>query len=147
MRRLLVTASVAVVLLAGAGCSDDTPDAAVPSGAPSATAAVTSPSAGAVSPSGAAAGTAAPGGAVPQAGGNARSVCDAAIKSGATAVTSFARELGVMLRASADGDREAEEQAQRRAQAALDGWSTALREQAGRATDQRLRSALNDLAK
>jgi hypothetical protein len=153
MRRLLATATIGAVLLLGAGCSgpgDRTDDAAAP--------AASSP-AGAATGSGATGGPGGgtgPGGAgVPgdtgtsspeaPAGGNAASVCDAAVKASSTAGTEFVRELGTMLQAGGKGDNAAADAAERGAQKALDRWADAMEQQADRATDARLRTVLDEI--
>ncbi|MGV9215263.1 hypothetical protein ACTFTM_25670 [Micromonospora sp. RB23] len=129
MRRLLARTLLVVVLVAGAGCSDGRSGGAGPTGA-----AGGSGSTGPV-------GTPLGGGA---AGGDAQ-VCAEARRAGVTAVREYVEELGRMMAAVGAGDTVTADAARTRAQGALAGWRTALREQGARAADAQLRTLLSDL--
>lgn len=150
MRRLLVTAAIAAVLLTtacsgerdgvpsgspatGAGSSTGTPPSGVPGTA--------GPGTGAPSPGPGGS----PGGDNAPAGGNAREVCDAATKASADSVRTFIEELGKSLQATGANDTAGAEAAQRKAEQALQDWGDAMREQAGRATDARLKAVLTEI--
>ncbi|MDW5327341.1 hypothetical protein [Plantactinospora sp. KLBMP9567] len=142
MRRLLVTAAIAAALFAAAGCSGERDGAAAPgpSGSPSAGA----PSSGAATPG------ASPGGSpavdTSPAGGNGKEVCAAATKAATSSVQTFVSELGKSLQAASTGDTAGAQAAQRKAEAALQTWGTAMREQSARATDERLKTVLAEIA-
>ncbi|MFB9235885.1 hypothetical protein ACFFWC_10050 [Plantactinospora siamensis] len=146
MRRLPAVAAVAVALFATAvaGCSGGSQPTAAPGGTagPASTGAA---SAGPTGPAGGA-GTPAPG--TPQvtvtatAGGNAGQVCDAAVTAGSEAAVTFVNELSKQLQASSAGDAKTAETARQNAQAALNRWSAALKQQSDRATDAQLKAAL-----
>ncbi|MDQ7902912.1 hypothetical protein RB614_00055 [Phytohabitans sp. ZYX-F-186] len=150
MSRSPLLAVVVALVLAGAGCSADRPDAS-----PSASAPVapdpTSAAPGGGSPGGASPGGASPGGASPgvtetgPAAGNAKQVCADAMAAGGKGVTTFLAELGNMLNAAGKGDGKAEYEARQKAEAALATWSNAMKEQAAKATDGRLRTLLNEI--
>ncbi|MDG4783316.1 hypothetical protein O7614_27025 [Micromonospora sp. WMMD961] len=126
MRRLLAVTALVTVL---AGCSADRPEGV----RPTPTGASTSSS----GPSGMPAG----GGAA----GDATGVCAAAQQASTTAVRTYVAELGRMVAAVGAGDSSAAEVARGRAEAALDGWRTELREHSDRATDPQLKTMLTDL--
>ncbi|MEU7929652.1 hypothetical protein [Micromonospora sp. NPDC049801] len=126
MRRLLARTLLVAVLLASAGCSDDRSGGAGPTGG-------SAPTGPAATPLG--------GGAT---GGDAR-VCAEARRAGTTAVREYVEELGQMVAAVGAGDTVTADAARTRAQAALAGWRTALREQRAQATDAQLRTLLSDL--
>ncbi|MGI5148146.1 hypothetical protein ACQEVC_17525 [Plantactinospora sp. CA-294935] len=142
MRRLLVTAAIAAALFAAAGCSGERDGAAAPgpSGGPSAGA----PSSGAATPG------ASPGGSpavdTSPAGGNGKEVCEAATKAATSSVQTFVSELGKSLQAASTGDTAGAQAAQRKAEAALQTWGNAMREQSARATDERLKTVLAEIA-
>ena len=79
------------------------------------------------------------------AGGDAPQVCAAAQQAGTTAVRTYVAELGRMVAAVGAGDSSTAEAARGRAEAALDGWRTELREQSEQATDPQLKTLLTDL--
>lgn len=122
MRRLLARTLMMVVLLAGAGCSDDRSGGAGPTG------------------SGGSTGTP-----VGQVVGGDVQVCAEARRAGATAVREYVEELGRVVAAVGAGDTVTADAARTRAQAALAGWRAALREQRAQATDAQLRTLLSDL--
>ncbi|SCG38629.1 hypothetical protein GA0070609_0607 [Micromonospora echinaurantiaca] len=128
MRRLLAITVVATALLVPAGCAADR--TAVGPVTPAA-------SAGALTSGPVASGAA---------GGDATGACAAARQAGATAVTTYVEEVGRMLAAIGANDTATAETARRRAEAALTGWRTALRQQAERAADPQLKTLLADLA-
>ncbi|MGX7675744.1 hypothetical protein [Plantactinospora sp. DSM 117369] len=142
MRRLLVTAAIAAALFAAVGCSGERDGAAAPgpSGGPSAGA----PSSGAATP-----GTS-PGGSpavdTRPAGGNGREVCAAATEAATSSVQTFVSELGKSLQATSTGDSAGAQAAQRKAETALQTWGNAMREQSARATDERLKTVLAEIA-
>ncbi|GIG92808.1 hypothetical protein [Plantactinospora endophytica] len=145
MRRLLVTAAIAAALFAAAGCSGERDGAAAPD--PSARPSGGTPSSGAASPG------ATPGGAAGSpavdtspAGGNGKEVCEAATKASTSSVQTFVSELGKSLQAAGTGDTAGAQGAQRKAEAALQTWGTAMREQSARATDERLKGVLAEIA-
>ncbi|MFC8906416.1 hypothetical protein, partial [Micromonospora sp. NPDC057140] len=80
------------------------------------------------------------------AGGNAPEVCAAAQQASSAAVRTYVAELGKMIGAVGASDSATAEAARKRAEAALTGWRTALREQSVQATDPQLRTLLADLA-
>ncbi|WP_428963992.1 hypothetical protein [Micromonospora fluostatini] len=123
MRRLLATAVVPLVLLAGVGCSAD-PDPAPP---------------GPAAPAG-------PAVALPSAGASASQVCAAAQQAGTLAVQTYVDELGQMVAATGAEDAPGAQAARDRAGAALTGWRSALRELSTRATDPPLKTLLTDMA-
>ncbi|KXK63530.1 hypothetical protein AWW66_03050 [Micromonospora rosaria] len=125
MRRLLATAVVPLVLLAGVGCSTD-PDPAPPGADP-------------VAPVG-------PAVALPSAGASASQVCAAAQQAGTLAVQTYVDELGRMVAATGADDAPGAQAARDRAGAALTGWRSALRELSTRATDPPLKTLLTDMA-
>ncbi|GGM16349.1 MULTISPECIES: hypothetical protein [Micromonospora] len=121
MRRLLATALVPLALLAQAGCSADSDQ-----GRPAA--------------------SGAPVGAVPSVGASAAQVCAAAQQAGSVAVQTYVDELGRMMVATGASDTQGAEAARQRAEGALTGWRTTLRELSTRATDPPLRTLLTDMA-
>jgi hypothetical protein len=126
MRRLLARTLLVVVLLAGAGCSDDRSGGAGPTAGSGPTGPVVTPLGGGA------------------AGGDAR-VCAEARRAGATAVREYVEELGRMVAAAGAGDTATADAARTRAQAALAAWRAALREQGALAADAQLRTLLSDL--
>ncbi|MGW0214589.1 hypothetical protein ACWDXH_09355 [Micromonospora chokoriensis] len=126
MRRLLAVTVVATVLSGVVGCSTDRSGTAGPDVTRVAT---QSPASG---PAGSTA-------------GDAEQVCAAAQRASTTAVRTYVAELGRMVAAVGAGDSSAAEVARGRAEAALDGWRTELREQSERATDPQLKTMLTDL--
>ncbi|MGA4729676.1 hypothetical protein ACWEOS_09505 [Micromonospora taraxaci] len=127
MRRLLAVTAVVTVLSGAVGCSTG------PSGnvGPDVTRVATqSPASGPASSA---------------AAGDAEQVCAAAQRASTTAVRTYVAELGRMVAAVGAGDSTAAEVARGRAEAALDGWRTELREQSDRATDPQLKTMLTDL--
>ncbi|MEV0392606.1 hypothetical protein [Polymorphospora rubra] len=151
MRRLLAAAALAAALLVSAGCSGDEPSATPTPGG------TATPGTAAATPSVAPTGTPSDGGSAPgavptpgtsvaPAGGNAREVCETASKSAADSADTYITQLGAMLQAEAAGDTAGANTARTKAEAALKSWSTAMREQAGRATDARLKAVLEEIA-
>ncbi|BCB79394.1 hypothetical protein GCM10022251_21850 [Phytohabitans flavus] len=138
---------VVALVLAGAGCSADRP-AASPSASSGTSVAPDTTSGPAGQP-----GTADPSGAaVPPgtaetapAGGNAKQVCADAVAAGEKGVATFLAELGNMLAATGKGDGKAEYEARQKAEAALATWSQAMKDQAAKATDGRLRTVLTEI--
>ncbi|MFY1672663.1 hypothetical protein ACN27G_22290 [Plantactinospora sp. WMMB334] len=146
MRRLLVTAAIAAALFAAAGCSGERDGASGPG--PSAGPSSGAPATGATTPG---ASPGAPGGSpavvdTRPAGGNGREVCEAATKASTSSVQTFVSELGKSLQAAGTGDTAGAEAARRRAEAALQTWGNAMREQSARATDERLKTVLAEIA-
>ncbi|GAA3773506.1 hypothetical protein GCM10022225_71400 [Plantactinospora mayteni] len=145
MRRLLVTAAIAAALFAAAGCSGERDGAAAPgpSGGPSAGV----PSSGAGTPGASPGGPAgAPVVDTSPAGGNGKEVCADATKAASSSVQTFVSELGKSLQAAGTGDTAGAQAAQRKAEAALQTWGNAMREQSARATDERLKGVLAEIA-
>ncbi|MFF4876235.1 hypothetical protein [Micromonospora sp. NPDC000668] len=138
MRRLLAVTVLVTALSAGAGCSTDRPAGETTGGS--------DPAAGSGGASagstGTPAGSTGTGGA---AGGNATQVCAAAQQAGSTAVQTYVAELGQMIAAVGAGDSATAEAARRRAEAALTGWRTVLREQSAQAADPQLKTLLTDI--
>lgn len=134
MRRLLAASALTAAVLVAGGCSTDGTDTASP-GSSSAPGTSTSTSTASATPS---AGGSAAGG---QTSGNTREVCDAAQKSVDDAGTRFADAVKKV----AQGDAGAQ-QARADAKVIFADWATALRTQAGRATDPNLKSALETYA-
>ncbi|MGC4750261.1 hypothetical protein ACLQ28_32030 [Micromonospora sp. DT201] len=135
MRRLLAVTALVTVLFGAAGCSADRP-ATVGSGPTGVTTEGPAPAAGDTSPGAAA---------LPASGGAARGICAAAQQASTNAVRTYVAELGQMIAAVGAGDSSAAEAARRRAEAALAGWRTQLREQSERATDPQLKTLLTDI--
>ncbi|MGN9910921.1 hypothetical protein ACTMTJ_25515 [Phytohabitans sp. LJ34] len=79
------------------------------------------------------------------AAGNAKQVCADALAASGKGVTTFLAELGKMLKAAGEGDGKAEYEARQKAEAALATWSNAMKEQAAKATDGRLRTVLTEI--
>ncbi|MFC6021901.1 hypothetical protein ACFP2T_37790 [Plantactinospora solaniradicis] len=146
MRRLLVTAAAIAVLFTAAGCSAERDRA----GSPNSSGAEPSgrvPSSGAPSPGGTAPGpTGSPGTDTGPAGGNGKEVCEAATKASTTSVQTFVAELGKSLQAAGANDTAGAQAAQRKAEAALRTWGTAMQEQSAKATDARLKAVLAEIA-
>jgi ElaB/YqjD/DUF883 family membrane-anchored ribosome-binding protein len=136
-RSPLLTAVVALVL-AGAGCSADRESASPTSSPTQGVSAAPGPTSGAPG---------SPGGATETgpAAGNAKQVCADALAASGKGVTTFLAELGKMLKAAGDGDGKAEYEARQKAEAALATWSNAMKEQAAKATDGRLRTVLTEI--
>ncbi|MBM7490356.1 type IV secretory pathway TrbL component [Micromonospora luteifusca] len=137
MRRLLAVTALVTVLLGAAGCAADRPGAGA------------GPTGGTTGGSGPAAGVTYPGAtAMPASGGAAGvapQVCAAAQQASTTALQTYVAELGQMIAAVGAGDSGTAEAARRRAEAALAGWRTQLREQSERATDPQLKTLLTDI--
>jgi len=129
---------VVALVFAGAGCSADRLDTS-PSAAPSASVAP-DPTAGSPGSTGSPAVT----GTGPAAG-NAKQVCADAMAASGKGVTTFLAELGNMLKAAGEGNGKAEYEARQKAEAALATWSNAMKEQAAKATDARLRTVLTEI--
>jgi hypothetical protein len=140
MRRTPLLAVVVALLLAGAGCSADKPSApASASGSVSGGASV-APDPTVASPGGTPGATESG-----PAAGNAKQVCADALAASGKGVTTFLAELGNMLKAAGAGDGKAEYEARQKAEAALATWSNAMKEQAAKATDVRLRTVLTEI--
>ncbi|WP_460847213.1 hypothetical protein [Phytohabitans suffuscus] len=139
MTRAPLLAVVVAFVLLGAGCSADRP-AASPitsaSGGASAAPDAASPGPGGGSPGVTETGPAA---------GNAKQVCTDAMAASGKGVTTFLAELGNMLNAAGKGDGKGEYEARQKAEAALATWSNAMKEQAAKATDGRLRTVLTEI--
>jgi prophage DNA circulation protein len=140
MRRTLSVVAVVAALLVGAACSSERADVArgaARTGAPdggSASDSSPTPSAGAVAP------------VQSPAGGNAAEVCAAALETSTESATAYVSALVKSLEAATTGDTNKIAEAQRNAEAVLDSWSAELREQAAKATDERLKTVLIEVA-
>ncbi|WBB54571.1 hypothetical protein [Verrucosispora sp. WMMD573] len=140
MRRPLAVTVATAVLLVGAACSTERPDAGEPSASASTRVEVTTdPATPTLEPSAA---TPAPG----AAGGNAPEVCAAAQQASGDAGKKYVEQLAAMATATGAGDSADAQAAGRRAEAALSDWEKALRAQAARADDQRLKELLTELS-
>ncbi|MBQ1038477.1 MULTISPECIES: hypothetical protein [Micromonospora] len=128
MRRLFAVTALVTVL---AGCSADRPGSVGPGPT------VVTTGGSASGPSGVPASGAAAGGGT--------KVCVAAQQASTNAVRTYVAELGRMVAAVGAGDSSTAEAARGRAEAALDGWRTELREQSEQATDPQLKTLLTDL--
>jgi hypothetical protein len=139
---------IATILLLTAACSSERAD--VPAGVttPVATASadVSSDAASGASPGASASAPAGARGPDAPAGGNAKEVCAAVMQTSSESATAFVRELVKSLEAASKGDTTGAEAARKRADTVLDNWAAALREQATKATDERLKAALNEVA-
>ncbi|WP_405099796.1 hypothetical protein [Micromonospora sp. NBC_01412] len=132
MRRLLALTAAMAVLSVGVACSAERSGSEPgPSGSPPAAAGATPGAAG---------------GSLGPAGGNGPEVCAAAQQASGAAVRTYVAELGRMIGAVGANDSATAEAARKRAEAALAGWRTALRQQSARATDPQLKTLLADLA-
>lgn len=141
MSRTPLLVVVVALVFVGAGCSADKPSAsathsASPSGSASAAPDPTAASPGAGGPGVNETGPAA---------GNAKQVCADAMAASGKGVAAFLAELGNMLNAAGKGDGKAEYEARQKAEAALAAWSNAMKEQAAKATDGRLRTVLTEI--
>ncbi|WP_326556234.1 hypothetical protein [Micromonospora sp. NBC_01796] len=162
---VITTAALTAVLLIGSGCAAERPKSE--GQAPSGTAAPTvsgsaEPGAGASpgasgmpparsseAPGGATGGPgvpAPPPPALPPAGGNAKEVCAAALKTNTDLGTAFITEMVTVMQATSDGDTAAATAARGRAEKGLADWTAALRGHATKATDATLKSTLGELA-
>lgn len=139
MGRFPLLAVVVALVLAGAGCSADRPDAS-PSASASAGGASVAPD-----PTAAATGGSPGVTETGPAAGNAKQVCADALAASGKGVTTFLAELGNMLKAAGEGNGKAEYEARQKAEAALATWSNAMKEQAAKATDGRLRTVLTEI--
>lgn len=145
MRRLLVTAAAIAALFAVTGCSAERDGAAGPV-SPGSSPSGGVPSSGAATPSGATGATGSPDAETGPAGGNGKEVCAAATKASSESVQTFVGELGKSLQAASANNTAGAQTAQRKAEAALRTWGTAMREQSARATDPRLKAVLAEIA-
>ncbi|RKR87757.1 hypothetical protein BDK92_2049 [Micromonospora pisi] len=160
---VITTALLTAVLLAGSGCAAErprtegqapsattsadpgasTPGVPGPSGTPG-------PSNGAGAPSAGPGGPANPANPIPSvtgpAGGNAKEVCAAALKTNTDSGTAFVTDLMAMMQATGDGDTAAATAAKTRAERGLANWTSALKEHSSRASDPTLKSVLTELA-
>jgi|GEM_PF-3008218 hypothetical protein len=147
MRRLLATVALAAALVTPAACASERDGVGAPppsgTGTPSDTSASEAPATGA--PESGPTQPPSVAGAPSPAGGNAKEVCEAATTASAEHVRVFVEELGKSLQANAAKDAAAARAAQRRAEEALRAWSSAMREQSARATDERLKAVLADI--
>jgi ElaB/YqjD/DUF883 family membrane-anchored ribosome-binding protein len=141
MSRSPLLAVVIALVLAGAGCSADEPSASASHSAPVPGGASAAPDPTVVSPS---PGTPAVTETGPAAG-NAKQVCADAMAASSKGVTTFLAELGNMLNAAGKGNGKAEYEARQKAEAALATWANAMKEQAAKATDGRLRTVLTEI--
>jgi hypothetical protein len=139
-RSPLLAVAVALVL-AGAGCSADKPSASASQSASASGGASVAPDPTVASPGAGAPGATETG----PAAGNAKQVCTDAMAASSKGVTTFLAELGNMLNAAGKGDGKAEYEARQKAEAALATWSSAMKEQAAKATDGRLRTVLTEI--
>ncbi|MDG4756505.1 hypothetical protein [Micromonospora sp. WMMD710] len=130
MRRLLAVTVLVAALSVGSGCATGESPSGPTSGATPGGAPVGSTS------------TPVGGGA---AAGNAAQVCVAAREAGTAAVQTYVAELGRMIAAVGAGDSGTAEAARERAEAALAGWRTALREQSALTADPQLKTLLTDI--
>ncbi|MDG4796112.1 hypothetical protein [Micromonospora sp. WMMD1082] len=140
MRRLLAVTVVTVALFAGGGCSAERREAGEPAVTTSTRFEATL--APATATPGAPVATPAPG----AAGGNGPAVCAAAQQASSDSGRKYVEQLTAMVSAAGAGDTAGARAAGKRAEAALAGWGTALRKQAGRADDPQLKTLLTDLA-
>ncbi|WP_329103412.1 hypothetical protein OG792_26680 [Micromonospora sp. NBC_01699] len=156
---VITTVVLTAVLLVGSGCAAERPrgeasGTAAPSASgsdvPGAPGASGMPPAGSTdAPGGATGGPGAPANpppVLPPAGGNAKEVCAAALKTNTDMGTAFITEMVTMMQATSDGDNAAATAAQGRAQKSLADWTGALRGHAAEASDATLKSTLGDLA-
>ncbi|MCG5464914.1 hypothetical protein MED01_003176 [Micromonospora sp. MED01] len=128
MRRLLAVTALLAMLSVAAGCSTGgTAEGAGSAAAGTPAGPTATPASGHV------------------AGGDATQVCAAAQEASTTAVRTYVAELGQMLAAVGAGDSRTAEAARGRAEAALAGWRTVLREQSERTDDPQLKTLLTDL--
>lgn len=147
--------ALTAALLLSSACSSDDEDPAA--SAPSATATLpgtaTDPAATAPAATDPAGGTPAPGPAVSSvpipagsgpAGGNAKDVCDAVTRDSSAAVTEYVGQLAKL--AQSGPDTAEGKAAQTAAERALDTWEASLRNQAGSASDARLKAVLTNMA-
>jgi hypothetical protein len=147
MRRPLAVAVATAALLVGTACSAERPDVGAPSAPASTRADVTTgpatPTPGPATPTPEQpVATPAPG----AAGGNAPEVCAAAQQASGDAGKKYVEQLAAMVTATGAGDTADAQAAGRRAEAALADWEKALRAQAARADDQRLKELLTELS-
>ncbi|MER7168932.1 hypothetical protein ABT336_23050 [Micromonospora sp. NPDC000207] len=124
MRRLIATTVAPLVLLAVTGCTDS----------------------GSGPPDAAGASPVAPAASLPSVGASASEVCTAAQRAGSSAVQTYVDELGLMMAATGADDTSGAQAARQRAEEALTGWRTTLRELSTRATDPPLKTLLTDMA-
>jgi hypothetical protein len=80
------------------------------------------------------------------AGGNAKEVCAAALKTNTDSGQAFVTELTAMLQATGAGDTAAATAARSRAENGLAAWTAALRGHSATATDAALKAVLAELA-
>lgn len=140
MRRILTAVAVVATFLVGAACSSERADVA--SGAPRTSA----PDAGSASGSVPTPSTAAVAPVEAPAGGNAAEICAAALETSTESATAYVEALLKSLEAAITDDTDEIAKARRNAQAVLDRWSAELREQAAKATDERLKTLLIEVA-
>jgi hypothetical protein len=141
MGRSPLLAVVVALLFAGAGCSADEPSTSSSRSASVSGGASVAPDPTVASPGGGSPGVTETG----PAAGNAKQVCADAMAASGKGVTTFLAELGNMLNAAGKGDGKAEYEARQKAEAALATWSNAMKEQAAKATDGRLRTVLTEI--
>ncbi|WFE46884.1 hypothetical protein [Verrucosispora sp. WMMD1129] len=140
MRRPLAVAVATAALLVGTACSAERPDAGEPSAPASTGVDVTT---GPVTPTPEQPVATPASGA---AGGNAPEICAAAQQASGDAGKKYVEQLAAMATATGAGDTADAQAAGRRAEAALADWEKALRAQAARADDQRLKELLTELS-
>ncbi|MFI6763237.1 hypothetical protein ACIBF5_29305 [Micromonospora sp. NPDC050417] len=163
---VITTALLTAVLLAGAGCAAERPrtqgqapgatTSADPGAStpgvpgPSATPATPVPSNGAGAPSAGPGAPANPPNPLPSvtgpAGGNAKEVCTAALKTNTDSGTAFVTDLTAMMQATGDGDTAAATAAKTRVERGLANWTSALKEHSSKASDPTLKTVLTELA-
>jgi hypothetical protein len=146
-------ALTAALLLSSACSSDDEPGASAPAATASLPGTTTGPAATDSATTDPAGGTPAPGPAVSSvpipagsgpAGGNAKDVCDAVTRDSSAAVTEYVGQLAKL--AQSGPDTAEGKAAQTAAERALDTWEASLRNQAGSASDARLKAVLTNMA-
>ncbi|MEV4625174.1 hypothetical protein AB0J90_02625 [Micromonospora sp. NPDC049523] len=157
---VITTAVLTAVLLIGSGCAAERPKtegqapsgtaAPTVSGSPAPDASGMPPARSSEAPGGATGGAGAPANPPPPvvapAGGNAKEVCAAALKTNTDLGTAFITEMVTVMQATSDGDNAAATAARGRAEKGLAEWTTALRGHAAKATDATLKSTLGELA-
>lgn len=122
MRRLLAAAALAILCATAAACGSDNGN-----------------------PSGGGA-TSAPANKAAAAGDNTKQVCADAEKVVTDSTAKFSQELTKILTDAASGDPSADKAAVNSVKGMFNEWAAGLREQAGRASDDELKTALNDAA-
>jgi hypothetical protein len=122
MRRLLAAAALAA-LFTTAACGSDSGDKPTAGGS-----------------------TAAGGATTAAASGNTEQICADAQKVVADSTTKFTQELTKVMTDAASGNASAEDAAVTTMKTMFTEWAEGMREQAGKASDEQLKTALNDTA-